>query len=279
MSKIESLGYDCRYASTKKKGWKDIDPDTDFVVIAGGDGTVRKVVKKLLDKKILSKRFPVALLPLGTANNISKSLGIEGEPEQLAGSWKKQHIKKIDIGFLQGLNEADFFLESFGYGLFPTLMEKMKSTDEKLFLSLDTEINYSLQVLHDLISTSEAEYLQLQIDGVDRSGKYLLAEIMNIRSIGPNLQLAPGADPSDGELDVVLIDEGERETFASYVLNKLKGVEDPYAFKSIKAKTIHFHANNSHIHVDDELIWLDEPSQITIEVYGGLLEIFTPGKK
>src|SRR5688572_1996720 len=38
-SRIESLGYECRYSSTKNKGWKDIDPDTDFVIIAGGDGT------------------------------------------------------------------------------------------------------------------------------------------------------------------------------------------------------------------------------------------------
>ena len=276
VSRIESLGFECRYSSTKKKGWKEVESDTDFVIIAGGDGTVRKVVKKLLDKKILKKRFPIALLPLGTANNISKTLGIAGEPEDLSSSWNKKHLRKFDVGFIDGLEDSNFFLEGVGYGIFPALMQKMRNKDEKLFLSLDTEINYSLQVLHDLILDYDAEYLQIQVDGEDKSGKYLLAEIMNIRSIGPNLMIAPGADPGDGELDVVLISESQREQLANYVLNKLKGVEDPFAFNSIKAKSISLQADNSHVHVDDELIWIDEPAKINIELFEGLLKLFMP---
>ena len=277
ISRIESLGYECRYSSTKKKGWKDFDSETDFLIIAGGDGTIRKVVKKLLDRKILRKRYPLALLPMGTANNISKSLGISGEPEDLAHSWKKESIKKIDVGFVEGLSDPAFFIEGLGYGIFPLLMETMKEKDEKLFLSLDTEINYSLQILHDLILSYKAENLQLEIDGVDRSGKYLMAEIMNIRSVGPNLLIAPDANPADGQLEVVLVTEAQREDLANYVLNKLKGIEDPFVFNSIKATTIRMQADNTHIHIDDELIWIEEPAQIKIEVFEGILNVFVPG--
>ena len=276
VSRIESLGYECRYSSTKKKGWKDIDSETDFVIIAGGDGTIRKVVKKLLDRKILRKRFPLALLPIGTANNISKSLGISGEPEDLATSWKKESIRKFDVGFVEGLNDLAFFIEGLGYGIFPLLMETMKQKDDKLFLSLDTEINYSLQILHDLILSYKSENLQLEIDGVDYSGKYLLAEIMNIRSVGPNLLIAPDADPSDGQLEVVLVKDDQREDLAKYVLNKLKGIEDPFVFSSIKATTIRLQADNTHIHIDDELVWIEDPAQIKIEVFEGLLNVFVP---
>ena len=279
VARIESLGFECRYSSTKKKGWKEIEPDTDFIIIAGGDGTVRKVVKKLLDKKILKKRLPIALLPFGTANNISKTLGIEGEPEELFSSWNRKNLKKFDVGFIDGLSESCFFLEGFGYGIFPALMAKMRTKDEKLFLSLDTEINYSLQILHDIIISHEAEYFQIEIDGKDRSGKYLLAEVMNIRSIGPNLMIAPEADPGDGELEVVLIGEDHREELANYVLNKLKGIEDPLIFKSVKAKSIHVRADNAHVHIDDELIWIDDPAEIKIEVFEGLLKVFIPGPK
>ena len=277
ISRIESLGYECRYSSTKKKGWKDFDSETDFLIIAGGDGTIRKVVKKLLDRKILRKRYPLALLPMGTANNISKSLGISGEPEDLAHSWKKERIKKIDVGFVEGLSDPAFFIEGLGYGMFPLLMETMKEKDDKLFLSLDTEINYSLQILHDLILSYKTENLQLEIDGVDYSGKYLMAEIMNIRSVGPNLLIAPDANPADGQLEVVLVTEGQREDLANYVLNKLKGIEDPFVFNSIKATTIRLQADNTHIHIDDELIWIEEPAQIKIEVFEGILNVFVPG--
>lgn len=277
VTRIHALGYDCRYSSTNKKGWKDIDPDTDFVIIAGGDGTIRKVVKKLLDKKILKKRFPLALIPLGTANNISKTLGISGEPEGLANSWNKRNLKGIDVGLIIGLDKPNFFIEGLGFGIFPLLMETMKEKDDKLFLSLDTEINYSLQVLHDIILTYQLQDLQLEVDGVDHSGKYLLAEIMNTRSIGPNLVLAPDANPGDGELEVVLVKENQKEDLANYVLNKLKGIDDPFVFNSIKARSIRLQANNTHIHIDDELIWIDDPAEIKIEVLEGLLKVFVPG--
>ena len=277
ISRIENLGYECRYSSTKKKGWKDFESDTDFLIIAGGDGTIRKVVKKLLDRKILRKRYPLALLPMGTANNISKSLGITGEPEDLAYLWKKESIKKIDVGFVEGLDDPAFFIEGLGYGIFPLLMETMKQKDDKLFLSLDTEINYSLQILHDLILSYETETLQLEIDGVDHSGKYLMAEIMNMRSVGPNLLIAPGADPTDGQLEVVLVTEAQREDLANYVLNKLKGIEDPFVFNSIKATTIRLQADDTHIHIDDELIWIEQPAQFKIEVLEGILDVFVPG--
>jgi diacylglycerol kinase family enzyme len=276
VSKIEVLGYDCRYSSTKKKGWKEIDSDTDFIIIAGGDGTVRKVIKKLLDRKILRKRFPLALLPLGTANNISKSLGISGEPEELAKSWKKELIKCIDIGFIEGLGEPNFFIEALGYGIFPKLMETMKAKDDKLFLSLDTEINYSLQILHEMILSYTAQDLQLEIDGVDHSGKFILAEIMNIKSVGPNLVLAPEADPSDGQFEIILVTEDQKEDFANYILNKIKGVEDRFVPQTIKGSTIRLQADNTHIHIDDELIWVDDPAVIKIDVYEGLLKVFVP---
>ena len=276
---VERLGFDCRYSSTKKKGWNELEEDTDFVIVAGGDGTVRKVVKKLLNQKILKKRIPIALLPLGTANNISKTLGIAGEPEEVGKTWNEKNIKKFDVGFIEGLAETNFFLEGFGYGVFPLLMQKMKEKNEESFLSLDAEINYSLQVLHETILTYEAEYLQVEADRTDYSGRYLMAEIMNIRSIGPNLQLAPQADPGDGELELVLVPENQREELANYVMNKINRIEDPFAFKSVKAKTIRMHCNGNNVHIDDELIRVENAVDIKIELFDGLLKYFAPDLK
>src|SRR4051812_2237099 len=63
---IEGAGYECRYCSTDNKEWQNIDPKTDFIVIAGGDGTVKEVVSVLLKKQSAIKRLPVAILPCGT---------------------------------------------------------------------------------------------------------------------------------------------------------------------------------------------------------------------
>ena len=46
---IESAGYNCSYSSTKKEGWCDIvNLHSDFIAVAGGDGTVRKLARELL---------------------------------------------------------------------------------------------------------------------------------------------------------------------------------------------------------------------------------------
>jgi diacylglycerol kinase family enzyme len=273
---MEKLQLKCRYSSTQRQGWKQIDKDTDFVIVAGGDGTVRRVAKRLLNKKILRKRFPIALLPMGTANNISKTLGIAGGPMELAKSWQEKNIKKFDVGFIEGIEDTNFFLEGFGYGTFPLLMKKMKKSDEDSFTSLDDEIKYSLKVLYETIISYEPQYLQLEVDGIDHSGNYLLAEIMNIRSIGPNLLLAPEADPGDGLLEVVLVPESQRNEFGTYVLNKLDDVENPFVFNAIKARSIRMRCEGNHIHVDDQLMELDKPIEIRIELFDGVLKFFVP---
>ena len=50
----------------------------DLYVVAGGDGTVGKVITGIRDRNI-----PVAIIPSGTANNIAKSLCIEGSLDTL----------------------------------------------------------------------------------------------------------------------------------------------------------------------------------------------------
>ncbi len=59
----------------------------DFIVAAGGDGTIRKITKELLDRKLSEKTWPIALLPLGTANNIAQTLEINGTSEDIIHSW------------------------------------------------------------------------------------------------------------------------------------------------------------------------------------------------
>ena len=50
-----------------------------LVVVAGGDGTVGKVIAQMPDRGV-----PVAILPLGSANNIARSFNVAGAPYELA---------------------------------------------------------------------------------------------------------------------------------------------------------------------------------------------------
>lgn len=271
---LQASGFDCSYSSTKKKGWEKIEAaEADLIVLAGGDGTVRKVAGELLDKKL-----PIGLIPLGTANNIAKTLGISGSPQEIIESWHQRHIKKYDVGRIYGLKKAGFFLEGFGYGVFPRLMKEMEQRKDELTDSAEKNLNLALEVMHDIILNSKARYCKITIDGADYSGRFLLAEVMNTQSIGPNLNLAPFADPGDGSFEVILVNERQRDEFASYVHNKLNGVEQPPIFNILKAKNLEIYWEGKLLHVDDEIIQMKESVDVKIKLQEGVLQFLVPGE-
>jgi diacylglycerol kinase (ATP) len=192
--------------------------------------------------------------------------------ESLIAQWINGPTSPFDVGRIEGLSGTQFFLESFGYGLFPHLIHHMKKQDN---LSPDTpekELERTLAAFEKLISSYQAQHCQLEVDGEDYSGRYLLVEVMNIRSIGPNLAMAPDADPGDGWLDVVLVQESQREELAEYVSQKRRGASQPYRGYSIKAKNIRLLWADSQAHIDDELIQVADSKPIRIDVQPGLLE-------
>jgi diacylglycerol kinase (ATP) len=67
--------------------------DLDAVVIGGGDGTLNAAAAALVE---LGR--PVGVLPLGTANDLARTLGIPGDPEDAADVIAAGAVKEIDLG-------------------------------------------------------------------------------------------------------------------------------------------------------------------------------------
>lgn len=279
ISMIQSAGFGCSYSSTKKDGWEKIESkEIDFIILAGGDGTVRKVAESLLNKTLLDRKYPIGLLPMGTANNIAKTLGIpRNDPHQVIGSWNENRIKKYDVGRIYGIKKSKFFLESFGVGLFIELMlqmEKREKDNKDNKESVEKSLQTALEVLRDLIADARARYCRINLDGVVHKGNYLMVEVMNTVSIGPKLNLAPFADPSDGEFEVVMVTESEREKFIAYVDSMIQGKDEPPFFNIVKARKLEIFWDGSRAHVDDEVVEIKNESSIKIELMHGVLEFF-----
>jgi diacylglycerol kinase (ATP) len=271
ISLIESKGFQCEYASVKGSGWHKISDDTDFVIVAGGDGTVRKVIDKMLDRKLIDKRFPLAILPLGTANNLAKTLQVDVTAEEAAQSWLLFRKRPFDVGKVYGLSGTKFFIEGLSYGIFPYLINRMQSP-RMVGDSPEEELEFALEELRNIVLSYQPCYCKLKIDGADHSGEYLLVEIMNIRSIGPNLILGPDVKVDDGEFDVVLAAEQHRQALVDYISNKLLGKEEKLELEIIKGRNIIIEWQGAHGHVDDESIKIKKPEEIRIEIQKGLLD-------
>lgn len=264
---IEAAGYVCRYCSTENDQWKNIDPHTDFIVIAGGDGTVKEVVSLLLKKEQSIQRLPVAILPCGTANNIAGSLNIKGELIDIIRSWGPLQTTDIDVGEIFDIDdEPVFFIESFGYGLFPYLMQEMHKQRKNEIEDKDEKMKAALQLMHNISHAYKPHYCELIIDGEDHSGEFLMAEVMNTRFIGPNLFLSPHGHPGDGTFEVVLIPGDDQPKFAAYIDSKIQDTELSYSFVTLKAEDVQIKWKGTHVHVDDELITLKENAPVHIRV-------------
>jgi diacylglycerol kinase (ATP) len=269
---IEAAGFNCSYSSTKETGWEKIKEEKiDFVIVAGGDGTVRKVAEELLDKSVLDKKFPIALIPSGTANNIGHTLELPKDVDAIVARWANETLRPFDVGKITNLKEAKFFLEGLGFGVFPELIKAMKkrSKEEE---TPELELQKALSLLHDIVLFYKGKAARVVINDKEYIDHYLLIEVMNIKSVGPNLDLAPHADPGDGELEVVLITENQREKLARYVHCHLMNDEEDISFECIKAKKVSIEWQGHFCHADDQLIEINKAEEISVELLEGALQ-------
>ena len=121
-------GYDVRYQSSKEEDWKKaLKKPAEMIVVAGGDGTVAKVTRRMVGRGI-----PVGLLPSGTANNIARTLGLLERPfEELVRGWQNGRRRKLDVGVAKGPWGERYFVEGVGAGVFASLLAHPARTNIK----------------------------------------------------------------------------------------------------------------------------------------------------
>ena len=244
---LTDAGHEVRHRSSKGN-WKKLLQDSgDLVVAAGGDGTVRKVALAAADRGLT-----FAALPIGTANNIAKTLGLVGDARELVRSWSQPQEVALDIGEVSMRGASRRFVEGVGGGWIAELIARSAEVDKE-FRLLGRETDRAMHMLSDILSDAEASTWRITADGADLSGEYLAAEILNIRFVGPNIPLAPDADPTDGMLDVVLIGEADRDGILGYLdqrLNLASGVMPAVRTARARRVTITL-PPGKRLHVDD----------------------------
>lgn len=272
VEKIEAAGFECSYSSTKKEiSEKRIPEETEIIAVAGGDGTVRKIAEYYCSGNVLNRRHPLGLLPWGTANNIATTLGISGDPDDIIARWKAGNKQNFDIGKVHGLKENHFFLESIGFGVFPKLIKTMRDRENKSG-SPEEEIEIALKTLRDIVEEYKPKSCEIRIDGELYNGKFLMLEVTNIKSIGPNLNIAPMSHYDDGEFDVIMINESQRDALLNYIDDRIaNGKETPFFYTALKAKNLELNWGGRLMHVDDELIELDKFQKLKVEILRDVL--------
>jgi diacylglycerol kinase (ATP) len=181
----------------------------DLIVAAGGDGTIGKVLTNLPDRSV-----PVAMLPLGTANNAARSLGIAGTPQELVETWKIENTRPLDIGSVKGSWGTTLFLEAFGVGLIPDLLRL--AAKGKKPAGADN-LRKGREQLQKALKDAKPIEVEITVDGKALRGEFLGVEVLNIPFTGPALPLGDKADVADGKLDVICFAVDQRKALIDWL--------------------------------------------------------------
>jgi diacylglycerol kinase (ATP) len=243
-----------------------IDERTELLAAAGGDGTVSAAARLLSGRPV-----PLAILPLGTANNIAKSLQGDASCEELVAGWTTASRRCVDVGVVRGASGERRFLEAVGVGLVPACLV---STDEVPLMGDDvaSSLSSALDRYRQILSTFEPQRWTLRLDGEPITGEFILAAVLNIRSVGPNIVLSEDADPSDGYFDVVTAGEEHRDELARYLTARLEGRDSRLSLPTRRARHIEL-LGQGDTHVDDELVRSAIPGALSIHIEPEAVEV------
>jgi diacylglycerol kinase (ATP) len=232
-----------------------LQPPVDLVLAVGGDGTVGKVVRALLGREV-----PFTVLPVGTANNIAKTLGITGDARSVVAGWKRAQPRPFDIWSLDAPAAHDgedgrTFVESFGGGFLARSMAASSLLHHPTLI-LGGAIDRALYLLRESVAEAPDLAWGIELDGQDLSGRYIGVEVLNIRSVGPNLPLAPEAEPGDAAVDLVLVRAADREGLLQR-LHSVATAQTPGPSRLLVRRGSHLRLSpprDTLFHIDDE-IW------------------------
>jgi diacylglycerol kinase family enzyme len=283
MNALAEAGHKARYQSTKEEGWKKtLKKKTDLVLVAGGDGAVAKVAARLVETGV-----PLAILPLGTANNLARTLGFHDSPKKIIKELERGRNCAFDVGIAHGPWGKRPFFEGAGAGLLAEYVGKgndeAKEPKKKRLKkeSKEQELTRHLTRLRRKLHDYPAQKWKMKLDGKDISGRYILWEAMNIRSVGPALYLAPWATTKDGELDFVAVREEDRAILLKHLDARLAGHKSQFPLPMARFQMLTIAWEGPTIHFDDD-IWPDKKEnpkkrvEILIRVKSSALVILQP---
>lgn len=251
----------------------------DFVVVAGGDGSIRKAALKMIGRNRV-----LAPLPVGTANNIANSLGIKGSIEKICSGWRNGRPRAVDIGVADGPWGKSYFFEGVGLGLLGRAMPIIREIDEAsghVFPTPEDKLHRDLCVFIALAQELAPVRLGLSLDGVRvKMNDYLLLEVLNIARSGPRLELVPVSEPDDGYFNVVAALEADRAKLKRALKKHLTVAQPGPILQRRRAHRVRMKLSEGTLRLDDRIIWTggrrSKAITVDISLIPGALKVLVP---
>jgi diacylglycerol kinase family enzyme len=247
------------------------DPGVDLAVVAGGDGTVAAAAAL-----VVGSPTPLAILPLGTANNIATALGLAGcEIADLIAGWSSARRVPFDVAWARTRTAEWLVVEGVGAGLVPAGIAAVEGDQDQAVDNAPTaagEVGTAVRMFTEIAIGLQPSRWSIVIDGTRVEEDLLMFEILNIPAVGPNLELCSTASPTDGYLDVVLADRSHREEIVAFLSGETSGTSSRLTLPTRQARSVTIEGCDA-LHIDDKRVETCGLGEITITIAPGALTV------
>ena len=181
----------------------------DWVIIAGGDGTIRAFIEKLANKKC----FPyISVFPTGTVNLVAKELLMSDEPEK----WVKRVSKGIVTPVYLGRTNGHVFLTVTGIGFDSLVVHNVTEESKKLLNKMAYAVQ-GAELMRKELAFSDWRYkFEVRFDDEEEWQEAASVIVGKSRYYAGRYSLFAGASLSNPELYIALFTGKTRNDFMRY---------------------------------------------------------------
>lgn len=237
-------------------------------ISVGGDGTTYEILNGLFPLALASDDVPkLGCLPLGTGNSFLRDFGIT-DAAAAAAAIKAQRGRRCDLVRARHADGEIFYINLLSVG-FTAGVGALTNDRFKRF----GDAGYAVAVVMQ-VATLEHPVFPMRVDGGDwdrRECAFL--SFSNSQFTGGAMRMAPKADPTDGELDIIRVGPVRRRTLLRAFPKIYRGTHvDMDVNEQSKAKNIAFGLTEPvDVMVDGEIRKL----QLTeLQVLPGVVEVW-----
>jgi diacylglycerol kinase (ATP) len=208
-----------------------------LLIVVGGDGTVNEAVNGL-GKAGFPGDVTLAVLPMGTGNDLAATLAIPGNIEEAERVIRENRVRVLDVAKVrsEGVGERFFInVATGGFGAETSSLadEQLKGRWGKL-----AYFRASLEKARDF----DVRDVRVILDGVEHTIRAVNVAVGNCRYAGGGWLAAPRANPEDGMLDLVVIEQvGLKELLAlapaALAKSDYLGTEGVFSARAKKIRT------------------------------------------
>lgn len=163
----------------------------DVVILGGGDGTLSGLIEP-----VLASRLPMAVLPMGTANDLARSLGLPPDELQAAEVIATGVVHRIDLGRVNG----HYFFNAASIGIGVEVNRRLSKGIKGRWGVL----SYA-RGLAGVARRARPFRAEIVCDGERRSVRSLQILVGNGRYYGGGMTVDAGAAIDDQRLDVISV--------------------------------------------------------------------------